>query len=92
MTLEDEVSLLDPFTHTEQDREEIRNFNFIKQNTATERVGIEETFCILVTVEGKYLEKQNFRMVLKKIDEIRRIIRINSLEIYHSLFSQPFSL
>ena len=92
MTLEDEVALLDPFTHTEQDREKIRRFNFIRQNTATETVTIEETFCILVTVGGEYLEKQNFRMVLKKIDEIRRIIRINSLEIYHSFILTTFFL
>ena len=65
MTLEDNVTLLDPFAHTEQ------NFDFIRKNTATERVGIVETFCTLVTVRGKYLEKKTFKKVLKKIDEIR---------------------
>ena len=76
MTLEDSLTLLDLFTHTEQDREKIKNFDFIREKTATERVRIVETFCTLVTVGGKYLEKKNFRKVLKKIDEIRRIIRV----------------
>ena len=71
MTLEDNVTLLDPFAHTEQDWEKIKNFDFIRKNTATERVGIVETFCTLVTVGGKYLEKKTFKKVLKKIDEIR---------------------
>ena len=76
MTLEDSLTLLDPFTHTEQDREKIKNFDFIREKTATERVRIVETFCTLVTVGGKYLEKKNFKKVLKKIDEIRRIIKV----------------
>ena len=76
MTLEDNVTLLDPFTHTKQDTEKIKNFDFIRENTATERVGILETFCTLVTVGGKYLERKTFKKVLKKIDEIRRIISV----------------
>ena len=78
MTLQDEVTLLNPFTHTKQDREKIMNFNFIRGNSTTERekVTIDETFCTLVTVGGKFLEKKSFKMVLKKIDEIRRIIRV----------------
>ena len=76
MTLQSEVTLLDPFTHTKQDREKIMNFDFIHETiTAREKVRIEETYCTLVTVSGKYLEKRNFKKVLKKIDEIRRIIR-----------------
>ena len=76
MTLEDEVTLLDPFTHTEQDREKIMNFDFLREQSAPERVTIVETFCTLVTVGGKYLERKTFKKVLKKIDEIRRIIRV----------------
>ena len=76
MTLEDNITLLDPFTYTEQDTDKIKNFDFIIKKSAKERVRIEETFCTLVTVGGKYLEKENFKKVLKKIDEIRRIIRI----------------
>ena len=96
MTLEDNVTLLDPFTHTIQDREKIKNFDFIKQkkekNTATERVTIVETFCTLVTVWGKYLEKNTFKKVLTKIDKIRQLIRIMILQIcieiyYHTFFS-----
>ena len=77
MTLEDEVALLDPFTHTKQDREKIWNFDFIRGNskTETEKVMIDQTFCTLVTVGGKFLVKKAFKKVLKKIDEIRRIIR-----------------
>ena len=77
MTLQSEVSLLDSFTHTEQDREKIRNFDFIRENSTRERekVMIDETFCTLIAVGGKFLEKRAFNKVLKKIDEIRNIIK-----------------
>ena len=77
MTLEDEVSLLDPFTHTKQDREKIWNFDFIRGDSTTEREKIifDQTFCTLVTVGGQFLEKRRFEKVLKKVDEIRRIFR-----------------
>ena len=77
MTLEDEVSLLNPFTHTYQDREKIKNFDFIRGDSTTERerVMIDQTFCTLVTVGGQFLEKRRFEKVLKKVDEIRRIFR-----------------
>ena len=75
MTLEDEVSLLDPFTHTKQDNDKIEKFDFIRGNSTTERerVMIDQTFCTLVTVGGRFLEKRRFEKVLKKVDEIRRI-------------------
>ena len=84
MTLEDEVSLLDPFTHTQQEWRKIWNFDFIggKSTTEREKVMIDQTFCTLVVVSGRFLEKGNFQKVLKKIDEIRRIIRIKILKIY----------
>ena len=82
MTLEDNVTLLDRFTHTEQDREKIWNFDFLREQSAPKRVTIVETFCTLVTVGGKYLEKNTFQKVLEKIDKIRKIIRIKSLHIY----------
>ena len=77
MTPEGEVTpskVLDPFTHTKEDWNKIINFNFIRENSTTDRekVTIEETFCTLVAVGGKYLEKKAFKMVLKKIDEIRK--------------------
>ena len=89
MTLQGEV-ILNPFTHTEQDYEKISNFDFwedefirgylqvrAKDSTAEiEKVMIEETFCTLVVVGGKFLQKKAFKKVLKKIDEIRRIIRV----------------
>ena len=83
MTLEDEVSLLDPFTHTQQNSDEIWNFDFIggKSTTEREKVMIDQTFCTLVVVSGKFLEKGNFQKVLKKIDKIRRIIRMKTLQI-----------
>ena len=83
MTLEDEVTLLDPFTHTEQDREKILKFDFIggKPSTDIEKVMIDQTFCTLVVVSGKFLEKGNFQKVLKKIDKIRRIIRMKTLQM-----------
>ena len=76
MTLEDEVTLLDPFTHTEQDREKIMNFDFIggKSTTEREKVMIDQTLCTLVAVGGNFLEKNAFNKVLKKIDEIRKLI------------------
>ena len=77
MTLHGKVSLLDPFTHSKLDREKILNFDFIKDNSTKkrERVMIDQTFCTLVAVGGKFLEKKTFKKVLKKIDEIRKIIR-----------------
>ena len=76
MKLESEVTLLDPFFHTKQDKGKLYNFDFIRKNSSTEKVTIDETFCTLVTVGEKFLEKKAFKKVLKKIDEIRRIIRI----------------
>ena len=90
MTLEDDVTLLDPFTHTEQDKNKIAIFDFIRENSTIERekVRIEETYCTLVTVGGKLLEKKAFKKVLKKIDEIRRIFRIKI--IYNYIFPETF--
>ena len=81
MTLVDEVTLLDRFTHTEQDSEKIRKFDFLRKQSAPEKVRIVETFCTLVTVGGKYLEKNTFKKVLTKIDEIRKLIRRKSHHI-----------
>ena len=77
MTLQGKVNLLDPFTHTEQDYYKITKFDFIRETlTERQKIRIDETYCTLVTVSGKYLEKKNLKKILKKIDEIRRIIRI----------------
>ena len=77
MTLEEEVTFLDPLTHTKQDRDKMMNFDFIRGNSTTEKekVMIDQTFCTMVTVGGQFLEKKAFKMVLNKIDEIRKIIR-----------------
>ena len=87
MTLQDNFTVLDPFVHTKHDREKIYNFDFIGGNSTTERdkVKIDQTFCSLVTVGGQFLEKKAFEMVLKTIDEIRRIFRIKILEIFFFL-------
>ena len=76
VTLHGKVSLLDPFTHSKLDHEKILNFDFIKDNSTKkrERVMIDQTFCTLVAVGGKFLEKKIFEKVLQKIDEIRKII------------------
>ena len=84
MTLQSEVTLLDPFTHTKHDRGKIYNFDFKRGKTPKEKVRIEETYCTLVAVGGKLLEKKAFKKVLKKIDEIRRIFRIKI--IYNYIF------
>ena len=78
MTLEDNVTLLDPFTHTKQGSWKIFDWDFLtgKSENETEKVRIEETFCTLVAVGSKFLEKKGFKKVLMKIDEIRRIIRL----------------
>ena len=78
MTLEDEVTLLDPYTHIEQDREKILYFDFIggKSSREREKVMIDQTFCTLVVVSEQFLEKNTFKRVLKKIDAIRKIISI----------------
>ena len=78
MTLQDEVTILDPFTHTKQDQEKIWDFDFIREKPKpkTEKVRIEVTFCTLVAVGGKFLERKTFKHVLKKIDDIRKMIRI----------------
>ena len=77
MTLQDNLTLLDPFIKTRKDREKVESFDFIRGNSTTERekVKIDQTFCTLVTVGGQFLDKKAFEMVLKKIDEIRKIIR-----------------
>ena len=71
---------MDPFTHTAKDYEKIQNFDFFKDDSTKKRdkgvkITIDETFCSLVAVGGKFLEKKTFRRVLKMIDEIRKIIR-----------------
>ena len=94
MTLQDNLTLLDPFIHTKQDNEKVESFDFIRGNSTTERekVKIDQTFCTLVSVGGQFLEKKAFEMVLKKIDEIRRIFRINILEIYYFYYPIHFFL
>ena len=78
MTLQSAVTLLDPFSHTKQKNKKIIEFDFIrgKKINQKDKVRIEETYCTLVTVSGKYLEKTTFKNVLKKIDGIRKIFRI----------------
>ena len=70
MTLQDKVNVLDPFTHTEQEN------NKILKGGKEGKIMIDETLCTLVGVGGKFLEKETFKKVLKKIDEIRRISRV----------------
>ena len=75
MNLTENFGMLDPFTHTEEDHEKIKNFG--KSNQKVEKVKVVEgTHCTLVMVGGKYLQKMEFRKVLKKVDEIRKLDRI----------------
>ena len=78
MTIQNEgdVSLLDPFTHTKQDHDKIKSFDFVggERKEEKEKVTIEETHCMLVTVGGMFFEKNRFK-VLKKVEKIRKIIR-----------------
>ena len=77
MTLQSEVSLLDRFTYTNQDHMKIATFDFIRENSTSvkEKVMIDETFCTLVAVGEIFSEKSLFKKILKKIDEIRNLIR-----------------
>ena len=86
MTLGDVVTLLDPFTHTQQDREKIMNFDFIggKSSAEREKVMIDQTFCTLVVVGEKFLEKNAFKKVLKKIDAIRKNNQYHNLKLSKS--------
>ena len=75
---EGNVSQLDPFTHTILDFDKIKIFDFWSENQKEkqiEKVKIEETFCTLVTVGGKFLEKKTFKKVMRRIDKIRKIFR-----------------
>ena len=87
MSLKDEenVTLLDPFTHTQQDSDEIRNFDFwveTQKKEEREKVKIDETFCTLVTVGGQFLKKKIFQKVLRKIYKMRRRFREYLIKIY----------
>ena len=77
MTLENgNVSLLlDPFANTEQDSIRIKKFDLMKGDKNGEKVRLKENYCTLVTVGGNYLEKKTFKKVMKKVDDIRNIIR-----------------
>ena len=77
MTLESKVTVLDPFTHTKHDKERIDDFDFIRESSAREKLMIDQTFCTLVAVGGKFVENETIRKVLEKIDEIRKIFRMN---------------
>ena len=86
ITLEEETnSLLDAFTHTQLDFDKIKIFDFWSHNQTneeTEKVKIDQTFCTLVTIGKKFLEKKIFKKVMKKIDEIRKMFRKHQLKIY----------
>ena len=83
MTLQDNVTLLDAFTHTKPEHKKILEFDFIREKPKEkgEKLRIEETFCTLVAVGGEFLKKKAFKEVLKKIDVIRKIVRIKIPEI-----------
>ena len=71
------VSLFDPFTHTNQDADSIRNFDFVRRESKEEKekVRIEGAYCTVVTIGEKFLERKTFKEVMKKIDDIRKMIR-----------------
>ena len=71
------VSLFDPFAHTNQDADSIRNFDFVRGESKEEKekVRIEGAYCTVVTIGEKFLERKIFNEVMKKIDDIRKMIR-----------------
>ena len=78
MTLQDNVTILDPFTHTKQERDKMVDFTVFSEKLMEkrEKIRIEESFCTLVAVGGDFLEKKALIQVQKKIDEIRIKFRI----------------
>ena len=63
---------IDPFGSLYGQRlslEQMKNFENI------EKVKIDESFCILVTIGGKFLEKKTLQKVVTKIDEIRYVFK-----------------
>ena len=61
------IKMLDPFTHTKEDNKKIKNL------TNVEKVKVVDgTHCTLILVGGKYLQKIEFKKVLKKVAEIRK--------------------
>ena len=60
------ASLVDPFAHTKKDSDEIRKFDFVKRKSIEEKekILIEETYCTLVTVGGKFVGKESFKKVM----------------------------
>ena len=72
MSLTDDMKALAPFTYTEEAGEAIRKFN---SSTTGKKRGkiptVEETFCTLVLVGGKFVQRETF----EKIDAIRKYVR-----------------
>ena len=69
------VSLFDPFAHTNRDADRIRNFDFFRGESKEEKVRIEGTYCTVVTIGKKFPERKIFLEMMKEIDEIRKIFR-----------------
>ena len=59
--------------------EQMKNFEKI------EKVKIDESFCTLVTIAGKFLEKKTLQKVVKKIDEIRYVFKQCSPTLQYQL-------
>ena len=74
LTEKGNIGILNPFTHTKEDNEKIKNFDVLgKSKGKKEKVKVVDgTHCTLVLVGGKYLQKIEFRKILKKVDEIRK--------------------
>ena len=74
LTEKGNIGILNPFTHTKEDINKIKNFNvFGKSKEKVEKVKVVDgTHCTLVLVDGKYLQKIEFRKILKKVDDIRK--------------------
>ena len=75
MTLDSEKNvslLLDPFAQTEQESIRINKFDLMKRDKNGEKVRLKNNYCTMVTVGGKYLEKNRFKKVMKMVDNIRK--------------------
>ena len=74
LTGKENVNILDPFTHTREDTDKIDEMDVLgTTGKKIEKVKVVDgTHCTLVLVAGKYLQKIEFRKVLKMVDEIRK--------------------
>ena len=82
LTEKGNIGILNPFTHTKEDNEKIKNFDVLgKSKEKKEKVKVVDgTHCTLIMVGGKYLQKissERFWRRLMRSGNGQNIIFIN---------------